>query len=42
MGWITVWMGYGWLTMAVLSTALLILSALSLLTALLIDYYVKT
>ncbi|MEH7441181.1 hypothetical protein V7201_02500 [Bacillus sp. JJ1122] len=42
LGWVTVWLGFGWLTMAVISTSLLILSALSFLTALLIDYYVKT
>ena len=42
LGWISVWLGFGWLTTAVMSTALLILSALSFLTALLMDYYINT
>lgn len=40
-GWVLIWFKIGWLTMAVNSTALLLLSVISFLIAVIIDFVVK-
>jgi predicted Kef-type K+ transport protein len=37
LGWIAVWLGFGWMTTAVVSTALILLAAISFIVALAMD-----
>ncbi|CAM3859578.1 hypothetical protein [Mesobacillus thioparans] len=41
MGWVYVWFGNGWLLSAVISTAFILLSAISFLTAFILDLFFK-
>lgn len=40
-GWLAIWLGFGWLTTAVVSTAMLLFSGIGYLIALILDFYDK-